>query len=228
MTSTADTMLDGATKPWDRVPDELWEDVLSHLVTDRKTLRAVARANCPASNQARRLYWRNDLAAPRLVEELQNYPHDDQQAHANHIHHATMRFKPTSQRRLSGNFTLDNIADETGTLFPSLETLQLGKVRPSNLPGRQHQDFVEQDWADQVAKDLDRHAPKLHWIHFCLDEKDDIAQMAANAWWFLRDKREFRAMLEGLGTPEEEINRSVAAFTPVSGLEGAQVSLDVF
>ena len=130
--------------------------------------------------------------------------------------------------RLSGNFTLDNIADETGTLFPCLEWLQLGKVKPSNPPGRQHQGFVEQDWADQVARHLDRHAPKLHWIYFCLDEKDDIAQMAANAWWFLWDKREFRAMLERDGTPKEDIDRYVSNFTPVSDWVEAQVSQDNF
>lgn len=92
-------MLNRATQLMYLVPEEVWEDVLSHLVMDRKTLRAVAQANCPASNQARRLYGRNDLAAPRLVEELENYPHDHQQAHANHTHHATMRSKPTSQRQ---------------------------------------------------------------------------------------------------------------------------------
>lgn len=87
---------------------------------------------------------------------------------------------------------------------------------------------MEQDWADQVAKDPDRHAPKLHWIYFCLDEKDDMAQMAANAWWFLKDKREFRAFLEKLGRPQEEIEQSVAEFTPVSDWEEAQVSQHIF
>ncbi|KAH0283285.1 hypothetical protein M436DRAFT_67737 [Aureobasidium namibiae CBS 147.97] len=425
MTSTVDTMLDSATKPSDRVPDELWEKFLSHLVRDRGTLLAIAQGHGRGPDQAERLYWRNDLAAPGLLDTLDIMPDYVRQSLAHHIRHITMRFKPTGQRRVSpvlqfpqlrsitvmttgvlhsegylhveacvgrllgprlqyldigsdrwwphdllpstDNFlpvlstcldlrelsvcarigdassqhlvavlnsckelkmlylsshtaplidpyalqalaehrsietleiqkvidlslastimkieqpfrhlldltlhatpdgasivlpqlqrlkTLRLVISRSGSVFPAVgkvKTLQSFSFESASFPltdhdlsymkslkhleslqfhngqqrRRQHQGFVKQDWADQLAQDLDRHAPKLHWIYSCLDEKDDMAQMAANAWWFSKDKREFRAFLERDGTPEEVIDRYVSEFTPVSDWEEAHMS----
>jgi hypothetical protein len=52
------------------VPNEVWESILSHLLPERDTLRAVVQAKCAASGEAERLYWHNDLAVCGLIEEL--------------------------------------------------------------------------------------------------------------------------------------------------------------
>jgi hypothetical protein len=59
----ADSMNTDLTLPSDRpmrlsnlVPNEVWESILSHLIPERDTLRAVIQTKCAASGEAERLF----------------------------------------------------------------------------------------------------------------------------------------------------------------------------
>jgi hypothetical protein len=96
------------------VPNEVWKSILSHLIPERDTLRAVVHAKCAASDEAGRVYWRNDLAVCGLIEELLKQQKDQQQVLANMIRHVTMEFE-----------SLDHLDKSEGLQFPSLETLSV-------------------------------------------------------------------------------------------------------
>jgi hypothetical protein len=49
------------------VPHEVWESILSHLIPERETLRAVVHATCAASDEAQILFWHNDLSVCGLM-----------------------------------------------------------------------------------------------------------------------------------------------------------------
>lgn len=116
---------------------------------------------------------------------------------------------------LTGTYTLEHLSFETNCLFPVLEILDLGRVTPRDPNWRDDPAFSQQEWADRVAGDLFRHSPKLRHIKFCLDGMDELARMAANSWWFLKDKRDFRIFLERDGTEDDEtIDLWVSELTP--------------
>ena len=77
----------------DKVPDEVWQQILSNFVCDRETLRAVVDAKFPASPQALRLYWRNDVCDKDLLEELEDEPESEQQDLANMVRNVITQFK---------------------------------------------------------------------------------------------------------------------------------------
>jgi hypothetical protein len=96
------------------VPNEVWESILSHLIPERDTLRAVVYATCAASGEAQRIYWRNDLAVCGLIEELLKQQKGQQQVLANMVRHVTMGFE-----------SLDHLDKSEGLQFPSLKTLSV-------------------------------------------------------------------------------------------------------
>jgi hypothetical protein len=84
------------------VPQEVWEQILAHLVDDRDTLEAVIQADCAASAEAQRLYWMNSLAMKGLLEELDDEPGLQRQTLANYVRNIIMDFEaPDADHRSS-------------------------------------------------------------------------------------------------------------------------------
>jgi hypothetical protein len=75
------------------VPQEVWEQILAHLVDDRDTLEAVIQADCAASTEAQSLYWMNSLAMEGLLEELDDEPGLQRQTLANYVRNIIMDFE---------------------------------------------------------------------------------------------------------------------------------------
>jgi hypothetical protein len=75
------------------VPPEIWEGIMSHLVDDRQTLKAVMLANCLASSAATRIYWQNTLSCKGLLTELEEQPQSEQQSLASLINAVVIDFK---------------------------------------------------------------------------------------------------------------------------------------
>jgi hypothetical protein len=90
------------------VPAEIWQRIAFHLVHDRDTLKAIVHADCAASHEAERMYWRNDLSKPGLIEELEDQPVDKQQALAMFVRRVTLSFTP-SRRRENKNLTFPQL-----------------------------------------------------------------------------------------------------------------------
>jgi hypothetical protein len=85
---------------------------------------------------------------------------------------------------LMGQYTLEPLAEEMTLLFPRLTSLQLGSLSPS-APIRQFGGFRE-DWADQRAQDVIRHAPNLLW--FETHEGRGYGDMVKEAWKRLKSE----------------------------------------
>jgi hypothetical protein len=85
---------------------------------------------------------------------------------------------------LMGQYTLEPLADEIPLVFPRLTSLQLGSLSPS-APIRQYGGFRE-DWADQRAQDVIRHAPNLLW--FETHEGRGYGDMVDDAWKRLKSE----------------------------------------
>jgi hypothetical protein len=85
---------------------------------------------------------------------------------------------------LMGQYTLEPLADEIPLLFPCLTSLQLGSLSPS-APIRQYGGFRE-DWADQRAQDVIRHAPNL--LGFSGSEDGGYGNMVDDAWKRLKSE----------------------------------------
>jgi hypothetical protein len=96
------------------VPVAVWAGIVSHLISERDTLRAVVQAKCAASGEAQRLYWRNDLSVCGLVEELLQQSKGQQQMLAKMVRHVTMEFEG-----------LHHLDKSEGLRFPSLNTLSV-------------------------------------------------------------------------------------------------------
>jgi hypothetical protein len=75
------------------VPNEVWETILSHLIPERDTLRAVVQAKCAVSGEAQRLYWSNDLSVCGLIEELLKQLEGQRQVLANMIRQVALDSK---------------------------------------------------------------------------------------------------------------------------------------
>jgi hypothetical protein len=93
------------------IPNEIWQNVMGH-VDDKTTLKAVSEAECVASYEATRAYWRGSSSKSGFLAELEAQPIAQQQLLATFIRHLEIEFKDRDAHQ-----------ECKGLRFPQLQTL---------------------------------------------------------------------------------------------------------
>jgi hypothetical protein len=85
---------------------------------------------------------------------------------------------------LTGQFTLQNLENESAVLFPCLTLLQLGSLTPST-PISPWGGF-RRYWTDIRAQDIIRHAPNLLYFDGGAEGSNEYGDMVEEAWKILK------------------------------------------
>ncbi|KAK5999343.1 hypothetical protein QM012_005561 [Aureobasidium pullulans] len=113
MATPATATLSGANRPgWGDLPAEIHEQVVNHLFDQRATLEALITADCPATGEALRLYWKTATPDNDLFTLLESKPLHHRQFFANMLRQITINFK-----------ALDEHHEGRGLQYPRLQSL---------------------------------------------------------------------------------------------------------
>lgn len=119
----------GPTRSWQDLSTEIYQEVVSYLVNQRATLEAIIVADCPATDEALRLYWHTASPHNDLLAILESKPLHHRQFFADFPRNITIEFKARGDHH-----------EGRGLQYPRL--LNLTVIHDQVLMGRESRTFT--------------------------------------------------------------------------------------
>lgn len=119
----------GATRSWQDLPAEIYQQIVSYLVHQRVTLEAIIVADCAATNEALRLYWQTASPDNDLLAILESKPLHHRQFLADFMRNINIEFKARGDHHEGRNLQ-----------YPRLQKLTV--IHDQVLMGRESRTFA--------------------------------------------------------------------------------------
>lgn len=119
----------GATRSWQDLPAEIYQEIVSYLVDQRATPEAIIIADCAAINEALRLHWHTASPDNDLLAILESKPLHHRQFFADFLRNITIEFKARTDHH-----------EGRGLQYPRLQKLAV--IHDQVLMGRESRTFA--------------------------------------------------------------------------------------